>query len=358
MPVRRLLRWFACWRRELPWRRRRDAYAIWVSEVMLQQTQVETVIPYYRKFLRRYPTLKQLAVAPLQDVLKAWEGLGYYSRARNLWRAARRVRDEFHGRIPDRAEDFRALPGVGEYIAAAVLSIGRGLALPVIDGNVLRVVCRWQGIDGDTRSAATRKRVRSFLSGIIPENSPGRFNEAIMELGALVCRPRDPRCRSCPLRRDCFAFLQGRTASLPTRSRKRAVPEYRAALAVILRHGRIFIQQRPEAGHLGGLWEFPGGKCRSGEKPEGAVVRECCEELGAGVEVQAKLAEVRHAYSHFKVRLHVFICRPGEGRIRTGQPHAWVKVQDLDRYPFPGANHKFFPELKRYLHAQSVIRDS
>ncbi len=349
LPVPRLLRWFARCRRELPWRRRHDLYAIWVSEVMLQQTQVETVIPYYRDFLRRYPTLKQLAAAPLQDVLKAWEGLGYYSRARNLWLAARRVRDAFHGRIPRTVEDFRALPGVGEYIAAAVLSIGRGLALPVIDGNVLRVVCRWQGIEGDVRSAATRKRVGSFLSGIIPENSPGRFNEAMMELGALACRPRDPRCRSCPLRRDCFAFLRGRTASLPLRSRKRAVPEYRAALAVILRNGRIFIQQRPEAGHLGGLWEFPGGKCRTGEKPEDAVVRECREELGARVRVLARLAEVRHAYSHFKVHLHVFICRPGKGRLRAGQPHAWVKAQDLERYPFPGANHKFFPQLRAWL---------
>ncbi len=358
MPVRRLLCWFARCRRDLPWRRRSDLYAIWVSEVMLQQTQVETVIPYYREFLRRYPTLKQLAAAPLQDVLKSWEGLGYYSRARNLWRAARRVRDAFHGRIPRTVANFRALPGVGEYIAAAVLSIGRGLVLPVIDGNVLRVVCRWQGIGGDTRSATTRKQVRSFLTGVIPENSPGCFNEAMMELGALVCRPRDPYCRSCPLRRDCFAFLQGRIASLPFRSRKRAVPEYSAALAVILRNGRIFIQQRPETGHLGGLWEFPGGKCRPGEKPENAVVRECREELGARVDILAKLAEVRHAYSHFKVHLYVFICRPGAGRIRSGQPHAWVKVHDLDRYPFPGANHKFFPELKRYLNGQSVIRDS
>ena len=358
MPVRRLLCWFARCRRELPWRRRSDLYALWVSEVMLQQTRVETVIPYFRKFLQRYPTLKRLAAAPLQDVLKAWEGLGYYSRARNLWRAARRVRDEFHGRIPGDAADFRALPGVGEYMAAAVLSISRGLALPVIDGNVLRVVCRWQGIDADMRSAATRKKVRSFLTAIIPPDSPGRFNEAMMELGALVCRPRDPRCRSCPLRRDCFAFLQGRTASLPLRGRKRAVPEYRAALAVIVRGGRIFIQQRPETGHLGGLWEFPGGKLRPREKPAGAVVRECREELGARVEVLAKLAEVRHAYSHFKVHLHVFICRPGEGRIRSGRPHAWVNARDLDHYPFPGANHKFFPELKRFLHAQSVMRDS
>jgi len=352
-----LLGWYRRHRRDLPWRRRHDLYGIWVSEVMLQQTRVETVVPYFRNFMRRFPSLKRLASAPLQDVLKAWEGLGYYSRARNLWRAARIVQEKYHGVIPGRHADFRGLPGVGEYIAAAVLSIGRGLAVPVADGNVLRVVCRWQGISGDIRSAATKNKVHSFLKAILPEKTPGLFNEAMMELGALACRPRDPGCRTCPWRRDCFAFLQGRTASLPVRNRKRPVPEYQAALAVILRGGKIFIQQRPQEGHLGGLWEFPGGKCRPKERAEHAVVRECREELGARVMVLAKLAEVRHAYSHFQVHLHVFICRPGAGRIRTGQPHAWVKALDLENYPFPGANHKFFPELKRYLNAQSVIRD-
>jgi A/G-specific adenine glycosylase len=348
-PVQLLLRWFAGHRRDLPWRRRRDLYGIWLSEVMLQQTRVETVEPFYRRFLKRFPNLKKLAEAPFQEVLKAWEGLGYYSRARNLWQAARQVRTDHHGRIPEAYCQFLRLPGVGDYIAAAVLSIGRGLPLAVVDGNVLRVVCRWQGIGGDIRLDATKKKVRSFLSSIIPADSPGRFNEAMMELGALVCTPKNPLCRRCPLQRDCFACGHGRTGSLPVKGRKKKVPSYRVALAVIIRRGKLFIQQRPEIGHLGGLWEFPGGKCRAGEKPGFAVVRECYEELGVKVKVITKLGEVRHAYSHFKVHLYVFACRLRSGRVRCHQPHAWVKMGELGEYPFPAANHKFFPRLKEYL---------
>ncbi len=347
MPL--LLRWFAAKHRDLPWRRRRDIYAIWVSEVMLQQTRVDTVLPYYRDFLRRFPTLKRLATAPLQEVLKAWEGLGYYARARNLWRAARLVRDDLHGRIPAEFARFRELPGVGDYIAAAVLSIGSGLAVPVVDGNVLRVASRWQGIGSDIRLGATKKKVYSFLSAIIPAHAPGRFNEAVMELGALVCLPRTPLCPGCPLRPGCYAFRHGLTGALPFKSRKRLAPVYRVALAVIVRGGKVFIQQRPESGHLGGLWEFPGGKCQSDEKPGRAVVRECREELGAEVEVLAELAVVRHAYSHFKVILHVFICRHVGGRVLTRRPHAWVRIAELKKYPFPAANHKFFPAVKKFL---------
>jgi A/G-specific adenine glycosylase len=348
-PVLLLARWFAGHRRDLPWRRRRDLYAIWVSEVMLQQTRVDTVLPYYRNFLKRFPTLKRLAAAPLQDVLKAWEGLGYYSRARNLWRAAKLVAENCHGRIPVEYDRFRELPGVGDYIAAAVMSIGRGLVMPVVDGNVLRVVCRWQGIGMDIRLAATRRRVRSFLEDIIPASSPGMFNEALMELGALVCLPRNPLCRQCPLRPGCFALRQDRTGSLPVKGKKKPVPLYRVALAVIVRGGKVFIQQRPEQGHLGGLWEFPGGKCAAGEKPEQAVVREAREELGVEVTVSEKLALVSHAYTHFKIVLHVFVCRLSGRGPRTRRPHAWVRFAGLQDYPFPAANHKFFSKLKEYL---------
>ena len=208
------------------------------------------------------------------------------------------------------------LPGIGDYIAAAVLSIGCGQPHPVVDGNVLRVVCRWQGIAGDIRLDATKKKVRSFLSGVIPVDSPGRFNEAMMELGALVCMPKNPLCQRCPLQQDCFARSHGRTDSLPVKGRKKKVPSYRVALAVIIRQGKLFIQQRPEIGHLGGLWEFPGGKCAGRRRSrKQAVVRECREELGVEVEVLAKLAEVRHAYSHFKIVLHVFACRLWNGRL-------------------------------------------
>jgi A/G-specific adenine glycosylase len=310
---------------------------------------VETALPYFNDLLKRFPTLERLAASPLHDVLKAWEGLGYYSRARNLRRAAQMVVADHHGRIPADYERFRELPGVGEYIAAAVMSLGRGLAFPVVDGNVLRVVCRWRGIDTDVRLAATRRRVRSFLEEIIPAASPGSFNESLMELGALVCLPKNPRCPLCPLLPGCRAARGGLASVLPLKSRKAQAPQYQVALAVIVRGGKLFIQQRPENGHLGGLWEFPGGKCAVDEKPEQAVVRETREELGIDIEVQAKLAEVGHAYSHFKVRLHVFVCRSRGGRIRCPRPHAWVKFAELQGYPFPAANHRFFPAVEKFL---------
>jgi A/G-specific adenine glycosylase len=348
-PVALLLRWFAGHRRDLPWRKNRSLYRVWVAEVMLQQTRVETVVPYYRDFLKRFPLLPQLAAAPLRDVLKAWEGLGYYARARNLWRAARMVRENFHGLIPGEYAEFRKLPGVGDYIAAAVLSIGCGQPLPVVDGNVLRVVSRWQGMAGDIRLTAVKKKIHAFLCGLIPANSPGPFNEAMMELGALVCTPKNPLCPKCPLRQGCFAFGHGKTACLPVKGRKKPVPTHQVALAVIVRAGKVFIQQRRETGHLGGLWEFPGGKCQTAEDPERAVVRECREELGIEVEVLTEFAEVRHAYSHFRIILHVFACRLAKGRPKTLRPHAWVKSAELKDFPFPAANHKFFPQLKEYL---------
>lgn len=347
--VRGLLRWFAANARDLPWRRRRSLYSIWVSEIMLQQTRAETVVPYFRRFLRRFPSPGRLAAAPLQEVLKAWEGLGYYARARNLWRAAQAVVARHRGRVPGQYREFRSLPGVGEYTAAAVLSIGAGLALPVVDGNVLRVVSRWQGIDSDIRLPAAKTKVRSFLSGIIPKIDPGRFNEAMMELGALVCLAKNPLCRQCPLRPGCFAHCHGRTASLPEKSRKKPVPEYEVALAAIVRAGKVFIQLRPEQGHLGGLWELPGGKCRAGEACEDAAVRECREELGAEVEALRELAVVRHAYSHFKVRLHLFACRLQSGRMRAGSTRAWVRAEELANYPLPAANHKFMKELIHFM---------
>lgn len=353
-PLSLLERWFADHRRDLPWRKNRSLYRVWVAEVMLQQTQAVTVKGYYRSFLKRFPTPARLAAAPLLEVLKVWEGLGYYSRARHLWLAARAVRENHGGRIPTAYGEFKRLPGVGEYTAAAVLSIACGLALAAVDGNVLRVVCRWQGIGTDIRRRSTRDAVRAFLQEIIPSAAPGKFNEALMELGALVCTPKNPACSQCPLRPRCHAHGRGLTAALPVKSRRSPQPLFQVALAVIVRGSRLYIQQRPEKGHLGGLWEFPGGKCLAAEKPEQAVVRECREELGVEVNVSAKLAEVRHAYTHFKIVLHVFACRLRGSGLHPRQPHAWVKCADLPRFPFPAANHKFFPQLKKYMKKNSV----
>jgi len=308
-------------------------------------------VPFYREFLRRFPSVKKLAAAPLQEVLKAWEGLGYYSRARNLWRAARQVVENLHGRIPLEYDRFRELPGVGEYIAAAVLSIGR--AFPCRSWTAMCCALSAAGRGSAATCAGRQRGARSAPSW--RRSSPGMTRAGSTRLdgiGALVCLSGEPRCPDCPLRPGCFACRRGRTGSLPVRSRKGPVPEYRVALAVIRRGRRVFIQQRPEQGHLGGLWEFPGGKCRLGEAPRQAVVRECREELGIDVQVEAELAVVRHAYSHFKVILHVFVCRPGPGRIRSPRPHGWVMMAELGRYPFPAANHRIFSLLEEYLKTQ------
>lgn len=354
-PVKELLSWYHRHRRDLPWRNTTDIYRIWVSEVMLQQTQVTTVIPYYHRFLRRFPDILSLSRAGEEEVLKLWEGIGYYNRCRNLHRAARMVESAFAGKIPRSPDRFRRLPGVGPYIEAAVMSIAVGLPLPAVDGNVLRVYTRLMGIDDDIRRSSTRKRITGELARIIPADAPGDFNQAVMELGALICIPRSPRCLKCPLRRVCRARINGRTGDIPRRSPRAPVPEYSVSIAVILRGNKFFIQKRAPEGHLAGMWEFPGGKAREGETPEQALRREIREELDIDVDVIKKVAEVRHAYTHFKIDLHVFLCRSEavEFRPLRHQPFKWITVRQIDQYPFQAANHKFFEKLRDILKKNS-----
>lgn len=345
--LRRLLnRWYRANRRELPWRETRDPYRIWVSEVMLQQTQVKTALPYYRRFLRRFPTLRRLAAADEGAVLKCWEGLGYYARARNLHRAAARV-TAAGGRVPDRWDAFRALPGVGDYIAAAVLSIAFGRPHAVVDGNVKRVLARLLALD----APAAARLFQSHADRLLDRSRPGDFNQALMELGALVCTPRAPACDRCPIEALCRARLDGTVDHFPRRAPARRIPEVEATVGVIVRNGRVLVTRRLPGGLLGGLWEFPGGKIEPGEAPAAACGREIAEEVGLRVEVGEALAEVRHAYSHFRVRLHVFLCRHRGGRVRLNGPAAfrWVRLEELDGLALPKANHKFLPQVRRRL---------
>jgi len=343
-----LLRWFGKHGRSLPWRRTRDPYRIWVSEVMLQQTRVQTVIPYYRRFLRRFPSVASLAAADLETVLKAWEGLGYYGRARNLHRACRVVQGEHGGRIPRDPDAFRRLPGVGDYIGPAVSSIAFRAPVAAVDGNVKRVLSRLHAIATPIDLPASNTRFKKAAQSMLDPEDPGGFNQALMDLGALVCTPRSPACPRCPLRRFCRAHLSGRAERFPCRRPRPALPTRRVAVAVVSRGGRLLITRRPEQGLLGGLWEFPGGKIEEGESPEDACLRELKEETGITAAVIDRLATVRHAYTHFKVVLEVFRCAYRAGRVRlagaTG--HRWVTVTELDGYAFPGANRKFIPLLR------------
>jgi A/G-specific adenine glycosylase len=351
----RLVAWYGKNSRRLQWRETRDPYRIWVSEVMLQQTQVKTALPYYRRFLERLPTLRKLAAADLEEVLKLWEGLGYYARARNLHRAAGLLVAR-GGRIPNRWEDFRSLPGVGDYIAAAVLSMAFDRPYAVVDGNVKRVLARLLAITAPVNQSSSHKIFQAAADRLLDGRRPGDFNQALMELGALVCTPANPDCAVCPLSTSCIAQLNGTVPNYPRRMASRSIPEAQIAVGVVTKNGRVLITRRPVQGLLGGLWEFPGGKLRPGESPAAACVREIKEEVNLDVAVTEPLAEVRHAYSHLRVRLHVFGCRVTAGRVRLNGPmdHRWIRIAEIDRFAFPKANHKFIPLLKERAAAGAV----
>jgi A/G-specific adenine glycosylase len=347
---KKLLAWYDDNRRDLPWRRTDDPYRILVSEVMLQQTQVKTVIPYYRAFTERFPTAGHLAAARLQEVLKAWEGLGYYARARNLHRAAKMIVSDHGGRVPDAQSVIRKLPGVGDYIAAAVLSIAYGQAMAVVDGNVKRVLSRLFCMDNPVNLAASHKVFQAAASALLCHDLPGEFNQAMMELGALVCRPERPECSICPLLEECRAAAANRVGEYPRREKRKAVPVQHIAAGVIWHKDRVLITRRKPEGLLGGLWEFPGGKVLAGETPEAACVREIREETSLSVAVTGHISRVKHAYTHFKIEMDVFCCRHLAGRVRLAgaTDHRWIELHEIEDYPFPKANHKFFKDLVRW----------
>lgn len=301
-----LLRWYVLAARDLPWRRTRDPYRIWVSEVMLQQTQVETVRPYYQRFLDRFPDLATLAAAPLDEVLVLWQGLGYYRRARSLHAAARIVVAQHGGELPHSAAALRELPGIGDYTAAAIASIAWGEVVAVVDGNVERVLTRWAAIEGDPRHGAARRRVRELATSWLPPDRPGDLNQALMELGATLCRPTMPSCVDCPLRPTCRAFARGDVDRFP--ERVAAAPPRRKVHAVaVLRQGpKVLLAQRPADGRWGGLWELPRVECElSADVPE-ELAAGLQQALGVRVEVGEVLASLKHAVSGEAIELRAY----------------------------------------------------
>ena len=344
-----LLNWYQVNKRDLPWRNTDDPYKIWISEIMLQQTRVDQAMPYYERFMKLFPTIYHLAEADQQTVLKAWEGLGYYSRARNMHQAAKSVAKDYNGKIPDTWQEVTSLKGIGPYTAAAILSIAYQRPYAVVDGNVIRVITRYFGVRDDVRSAKVKNGIQSFADELIDRQHPGEFNQALMETGATVCTPANPKCSECPLSADCTTYRTAEFDAIPYKSPARKRPHHHIGVGIIQNdNDEVLIALRPDDAMLGGLWEFPGGKQEERDEDiRETIRRELREELGVEVTVNEPLMSLNHAYSHFTITLHAYFCRLVSGipKPKSSQEIRWVPIQALNDFPFPKANRKLTEQL-------------
>jgi A/G-specific adenine glycosylase len=326
----RLLAWYRTHKRTPPWRDHPDPYAVWVSEIMLQQTRVETVIPYFEKWMRLFPSVQSLANASEQEVLNAWEGLGYYSRARNLHKAAKIVAEQYNGKLPRDLDELRRLPGIGRYTLGAIASIAFGMDVSALDGNIKRVYARIFDVTEPVDSPAGEKILWDLADEHIPKGRAGDYNQALMDLGSMICVPRNPRCLICPVMNLCQARLNGVQDQRPVKTPKKDVPHYVHAAGVIMERGRVLLAQRPSQGLLGGMWEFPNGRV-TGDPARGlatALKTGYHLRLRAGVH---PLGIVQHGYSHFSVTTHVF--RGKLASVQKGSNLKWISLKELDAYP-------------------------
>jgi A/G-specific adenine glycosylase len=338
----RLLRWFEKNGRDLPWRKTRNPYPIWVSEIMLQQTQVATAIPYYKKFLKSFPTVYHLAKVNLSKVLKVWEGLGYYSRARNLQRASKIIINHFQGKIPDNLRDLLSLPGIGRSTAGAILSFAYSKEAPILDGNVKRVLSRLFAISGG--KGKIEKLLWQISESLIPKGNSNSFNQALMDLGSTLCTPKAPQCPRCPLRNLCKGKASGKPESYPPRTIKKRTPHITAVSAVIQRDGRVLLNRRPPKGLLGGLWEFPNwkieekGRSRSRSRLRLRLKNHIKKEMGINVKVKEPIGVFQQAFSHFKLTLHFYQCRSSNSN--KNKKGKWIPIKNLDQLAMPRIHRK------------------
>lgn len=356
--TRQLLDWYDGHRRDLPWRREPEPYAVWVSEIMAQQTQMGRVVDYFERWMDRFPDIASLARAHEEDVLKLWEGLGYYSRAKNMHKAASVIIAEHNGVFPSDPVAIRALPGVGRYTAGAVASIAFGLPEPAVDANVLRVFARLFNLDEPIRSKGPQSVVEEAVRSLIPGDRAGDFTQALMELGALVCSKK-PACDACPVRAHCDAFKAGTVAERPVLPAPKKTIHIDMATGVLLRQGRVLIQKRRLDDVWPGLWEFPGGGIEKGESPEQAVIREYMEEVELGVEPVESITTVAYNYTRYRVTMHAFLCRHagenGEPVFNEAVEGGFVAPGDLAGYAFPAGHRKLIEFMQADLRFASLF---
>jgi A/G-specific adenine glycosylase len=354
----RLLDWYDEHKRDLPWRKGKNAYYTWVSEIMLQQTRVDTVIPYFHRFIEQFPTLESLADAPQDQVLKAWEGLGYYSRARNLHTAVKEVKEQYEGIVPDTKEEISRLKGVGPYTAGAILSIAYGVPAAAVDGNVMRVFSRLFAIEEDITKGSTRAYMEHLVEQMIPQDRAGDFTQALMELGALVCTPKSPQCLLCPAMDLCQGRMQGIHEGLPIKKKAKPPRPVRLVAGVIHRgDGRFMIRRRPAEGLLAGLWELPNWEWNEAGSPGDATIKGFYEQYGQKVETGERMGTVEHTFSHLHWNMEVYRCSllsdeiTGQGTKKENDWQknaadvAWITLDETGQYTFPNVFHKLLELL-------------
>lgn len=347
-----LLPWFDAHKRDLPWRGLYTPYTVWVSEIMLQQTQMERGVLYYKRWMERFPDIASVAAATEEEILRLWEGLGYYSRARHLHRAAQHIMSVHGGVFPCELEAIRALPGVGPYTAGAIASMAFGHELPCVDANVERVLSRVFDIDTPVKQEPAASRIRALAMELVPQGKAREHNQAMMELGALVCRKK-PRCADCPLQCICESCRLGIAHERPVPGKRAPIVPLTVVTGVLRRHGRIFMQKRPEDGVWAKLWEFPGGVVESGELIEDAIIREYAEETGFDVAIMRKIGIIRHGYTTYRITLHCFELELRGYTQRWPQPPAltaasecrWVLPDAIAALPLPAAHRKLADTL-------------
>jgi A/G-specific adenine glycosylase len=344
-----ILDWYSKHGRVLPWRGHPDPYAIWVSEIMLQQTRVETVIPYFERWMSRFQGIKELAAASEQDVLSQWEGLGYYSRARNIYKAAKMILEKYDGELPRDLSELRKIPGIGRYTAGAIASIAFGMNEPTLDGNLRRVFSRVFNINESADSPAGEKILWGLAETHLPKRHAVDFNQALMDLGALICLPHNPSCSSCPLKSLCMAKALGLQEQRPVMKPKIKVPQFVVTAAVIRRNGKILLAKRPSKGLLGGMWEFPGGKVERGEDLGACLIREIREELGVVIRVGNAIGIYRHAYTHFRITLHAFECKLADGKLKAIEVErfVWIAPSEMNDYPMGKVDRLIAGDLQK-----------
>ena len=338
-----LLRWYDSNSRDLPWRKTHDLYKIWISEVMLQQTRVKTVIPYYLRWVEKYESIKSVAKADELNLLKLWEGLGYYSRCKNFHKSCKIIVNDYGGEVPANYQNFLLLPGVGDYTASAVFSIGLKQTYAAIDGNVKRVMARVLRIKNITKR--NKKRIHNTIIEWMDPERPGDINQALMDLANKVCRVDHAQCNTCPIDEICMANKMSIPESYPTRIKRKVIPHKEIVAGIIWQREKFLITKREENALLGGLWEFPGGEIASSETPVGALRRQIKEKWDIDINIKKKVGNVKHAYSHFKITLTLYQCQTWGSVKSQNKGYRWITPIEINNFPFPKSNHKLFKLL-------------